>query len=473
MAGEAVDVPAALAASIAADSLAEQVAELSQEDRELLLKSFTDEEIQRLLYEWWFWCRENQRRPEGLDWWCWLLLGGRGMGKTRSGSECVRSWAEEARDAGRPQRFALVGQTAGDVRDVMLEGESGILTISPPWWRPHYVAGTRSLTWPDGTVALLFSGDKPNQLRGPQFHKAWVDEPAKYQYPEETWDNLELCLRLGEAPQVVATTTPRPIPLVRRLVKEVETGQTRLSHGSTLENMANLSPRYIKRVVERFVGTRLGRQEIFAEVLLDTPGAMWTLARLDANRIRLERDEKGEWHHRLPEFARVVVGVDPAASSEEHSNETGITVGAKGVNGHGYCLADRSGIFSPADWGRRAVEAYHEFKADRIVAEANNGGEMVRHTIHSIDSNVPVRLVHASRGKAKRAEPISSFDEQGKIHHVGTFADLEDQLIQLTPDSYMGKGSPDRADSYVWTFTALLIGASSEHDPDEWPTVRY
>jgi phage terminase large subunit-like protein len=351
----------------------------------------------------------------------------------------------------------------------MIEGESGLLSISPPWWRPVYVGSKRKILWPDGTQALLFSGDKPNQLRGPQFHKAWVDELAKMQYPEETWDNLELGLRLGDSPQVIVTTTPRPIHIVRTLLKDPQAVR---SIGSSFENVSNLSPRFIQRVIQKYVGTRQGRQELFAEVLDDTPGALWTHRRIEDLRIRLVKDAEGNYRSAAPKMVRIVVAVDPAASSDEHSNETGIVVVGLGTDAHGYLLADLSGVFSPGEWGRRVVEAYKEWQADRIVGEKNNGGEMVRHTIHTADPNVPVRLVWASRGKGRRAEPISALTEQKRIHHVGMFAELEDQLTQLTPNDYMGKGSPDRADAYVWGFTELMIGTKDENDPGEWATHR-
>lgn len=447
----------------AGSSLAERLARLTPPERKRALGKYSADQLRRLDYEWRFWARPNQMPPPDTDWWCWLLLGGRGMGKTRSGSEQVRAWAEEARDSRRPGRYAIVGQTAGDVRDVMIEGESGLLSISPPWWRPKYIPSTRSLTWPDGTQALLFSGDRPNQLRGPQFHKAWVDELAKMQYPQDTWDNLELCLRLpGAVPQIVATTTPRPIPIVRQLLADP---MTRLTRGSSFENVSNLSPRYIERVIKRHVGTRLGRQEIFAEILSDNPGALWTHGGIEALRISAAEA-------RQLKYSRIVVGVDPAASSEDGSNETGIIgVGRGAKTGHGYCLADRSGIMTPGEWGKAAVELYRELKADRIVAEVNNGGEMVKHTIHTVDPHVPVTMVHATRGKGRRAEPVSALAEQGKVHHVGMYPELEDQLTLLTPDEYLGQGSPDRADAYVWALTELLIGLTY-HESNAFTPVK-
>lgn len=452
------------------ESRAQRVARLDPAARKQFLSAFSDEELAQLPYLWSFWARPNQISPTDEEWFVWLLLAGRGFGKTRSGAERIRGWAEDARDSGKPMQLAFVGQTAGDVRDVMVEGKSGILSVSPPWWRPVYVAGTRSVTWPDGTKALLFSGDRPNQLRGPEFHKAWIDEPAKFQYPEETFANLELCLRLGQCPQVVATTTPRPIPLLKSLLADPD---TRVTKGSSFENVGNLSSRFIARVIKRFVGTREGRQELFAEMLTDTPGALWTLDRLEALRIRMVLQPDGVWRHqKLPEFTRIVVAVDPAGSSLEGANETGITVQGRGIDRHGYLLADRSAVRTPGDWARVAVDAYREFKADLIVGEKNNGGEMVAHTIHTYDPTVPVRLVSATRGKGRRAEPIAALTEQGKIHHVGTFATLEDQLTQLTTDDYLGSGSPDRADAYVWGMTELMIRESNE-DPDEYTIVHH
>lgn len=432
---------------------AERIALMPEAARRAFLSRMSPRQLLHLKYDW----RETFARPEQLNdelwWFLWLIDCGRGWGKTRTGAEKIRDWAEKAARARRVERFALIGQTKADCRDVMVEGISGILKCSPPWYMPVYEPSKRLVTWPNGTYALLFSGDEPDQLRGPQFDKAWADEPAKWQYPDEAWDNLEFGLRLGRSPQVVATTTPRPIPLIKKLLKDP---QAYITTGTTYDNYLNLSDRYIDRVVRKYEGTRLGQQELLAKMLEEVPGALWQHKVIELNR-------RGP--HQIPQFTRIVVGVDPAASSNEDSNETGIMIGAKGVDGHGYLLTDASGVFSPAEWGRIAVDHYRKRQADRIVGERNNGGEMVEHTIHTVDPNAAFKSVWASRGKGRRAEPIAALMEQGKIHHVGQFAALEDQMCNTTVDEFLGKGSPDRMDAYVWLFTELMI------DQQEWGTV--
>lgn len=409
------------------------------------LESLTEREESELPYLWEFWARGKQRFPQG-DWYVWLILSGRGFGKTRTGAEWIRHRAE----SGKFRRFALIGQTVADVRDVMIEGESGLLAISPPWCRPRYEPSKRRLTWPNGAIASTFSGDEPDQLRGPQFDSAWADEPAKWQYPDEAWSNLEMGLRLGENPQAVATTTPRPIKLIRDLIADPQTVITR---GHTDENRANLSERFVDRVIRRYEGTRLGRQELAGEILEDNPGALWKRERIEALRVRA-----------APELRRIVVAIDPQVAdptqkeSEERSAETGIVVAGitGGSDPHGYVLADRSVYDSPAGWGAAAVGAYLEFLADRIVAEVNNGGAMVEFVIRTVAKDrrlhVPYKQVHASRGKQIRAEPVSSLYEQGKVHHVGVYPELEDQLCNWEP----GAKSPDRLDALVWCLTELF-----------------
>lgn len=438
-------------------SLSEEVAQLSDEQRDKFYASLSPEEQERLLYDWTFWARPDQMLPEG-DWFVWALIGGRGVGKTRTGAETVRLWAEEARDSGHPVRIALVGETKADARDVLIEGESGLLAISPPNFSPVYHTSKRRLSWPDGSYALLFSGDEPDQLRGPQFHKAWVDELAKFRYADDVWSNLELGLRLGNKPQCIVTTTPRPIALIKQLIQDPRTVVTT---ESTYANISNLAPSFVQRIIQRYEGTRLGMQELHAKILDDVPGAMWTRNLLEATRVR-----------GIPVMERIVVAIDPATTSNDTSNETAILCVGLGVDHEAYVFHDLSAIYSPHEWATRAVQAYREYAADRIVAETNQGGEMVENTLRTVDPNVAYKGVHASRGKHVRAEPVAALYEQHRVHHVGYFAKLEDQLTAITDSGYTGSESPDRADALVWAITELMLGGGEEYNPDEWATYR-
>ena len=396
-------------------------------------------EKRQLEHQWRGWlARPNQLAPPG-DWRVWLILAGRGFGKTRAGAE----WVREQVESNRVGRIALVGETSADVRSVMIEGESGILAISPPHFMPLYEPSKRRLVWPNGAVATAYSGDEPDQLRGPQHDAAWADEPAKWKYAVEAWDNLEFGLRLGGSPRVVATTTPRPIKLIRDLMADPMTVVTR---GSTYDNLAHLAPSFLDRMRKKYEGTRLGRQELHAEVLDDVPGALW-------QRQTLDRDRR----NRLPEFQRVVVAIDPATTSGEDSDETGIIVAAKAADGHAYVLEDLTCRFSPDKWAQRAVSAYYRHRADRLVAEVNNGGDMVERVIRTVDPDIAYKAVKASRGKTVRAEPIAALYEQGRVHHLGLFPALEDQMCSFTPDQF--EGSPDRVDALVWCLTELMLDA--------------
>jgi phage terminase large subunit-like protein len=413
---------------------------LSPNQRQSLRDTLTDEEAAALAYDWQRWARPKQLPPEG-DWDGWLLLAGRGFGKTRVGSEFVRQEVE----AKRAGRIALIAETSADGRDVLVEGESGILAISPPWFRPSYEPSKRRLTWPNGAIATLYDAREPDQLRGPQHDLALVDELAKYRYAQEVFDGLQFGLRLGIHPRWVATTTPRPIGLIRRLVNDQRVFVTR---GSTMENLVNLAPTFRRAVIDRYAGTRLGRQELEAEILDDVPGALWSRRGLDEYRVNL-----------VPALKRVVVGVDPAITSGDSSDETGIVcVGLDGLNA-GYVLDDWSVKGSPDQWARRAVALFRKWEGDRIVAEANQGGEMVAHVIRSVAPDVPVSLVRATRGKYVRAEPVSALYEQGRIHHVGTHPSLEDQMVAFTPELAADRKpgeSPDRVDALVWACTELF-----------------
>jgi phage terminase large subunit-like protein len=371
--------------------------------------------------------------PDG-EWNYWLIKAGRGWGKTRTGAEAVRAWA-------RTNRFVnIIGPTAASARDVMIEGESGILAVCPSAERPIYQASKSRLVWPNGAMTLIFSADEPDRLRGPQAEKAWCDELAAWRYPE-TWDQVKFGLRLGVHPQAIITTTPRPTQVVRDIMADPKTVVT---NGRTRDNAANLASTFLSAIVKQYEGTRLGRQELDGELLDDNPHALFKRSDIDSGRVSV-----------APDLTRVVVAIDPAATSGEGSDETGIV--AVGVAGdHGYVLDDKSLRASPMGWARQAVLLFADKKADRIVAEVNNGGEMVIQTIKSVDQNVPTRSVTASRGKAVRAEPVAALYEQHRIHHVGCFSQLEDQMCAFDPADPSAK-SPDRMDALVWAVTDLML----------------
>ncbi len=421
---------------------------LSEQERQKTLQSLSQKEAKALIYDWGFWARPKQLPPE-WDWYVWLLLSGRGFGKTRVGSELVISWA---RDGFSP--IALVAAKASDARDTMIEaGDSSILKVSSPWFMPHYEPSKRRLTWPNGVVAIAYSGEEPDQLRGMQHQKAWADELAKYKYPQDTWDQLMYGLRAGDKPQAVVTTTPRPIKVIKDLVKD---SRTAVTLGHTLENKDNLAPDFLKYILSRYEGTRLGRQELAAEVLDDNPNALWQRGQIDELRVTQH-----------PDLVRIVVAIDPAASTGEESSDTGIIVaGIAPYMGtlHGYILDDLTIKGTPDQWATAAVTGYYRAKADKIVGEVNNGGNMVEHTVKTVDKSVPFKSVHASRGKYIRAEPVSALYEQGRIHHVGFFPDLEDQLCEWVP----GDTSPDRLDALVWALTELML---EEGEPEETTVV--
>jgi predicted phage terminase large subunit-like protein len=391
--------------------------------------------------------RPEQLAPAG-DWSTWLILAGRGAGKTRSGAELVRSLAEAASVA----RIALVGPTAADARDVMVEGESGLLAICPNSNRPTYEPSKRRLTWPNGVQAALYSAEEPSRLRGPQHGAAWLDEIAAWANVTETWDMLQFGLRIGRKPRQVITTTPKPIKLLKELVKR-DGKDVVVTRGRTTDNAQNLAPSFLSQIVSRYEGTRLGRQELNAELLEDTPGALWTLDLIEQGR----RTQAA-----VQSTKRIVVAIDPAISVSEDSDETGIVVCGLGTDEHGYVLEDASGKFSPIEWARRAIGLYRKWNADRIVAEANQGGQMVEQTIRTVDPNVSFKAVHASKGKITRAEPIAALAEQFRIHHVGVFPELEDQLTSYAAGS---SDSPDRLDAMVWAFTELMVGFQAIDPP--------
>jgi len=421
------------------------------------LEAEPDERLVSLMYDWPFWARGNQLLPAG-NWLYWFVNAGRGWGKTRVGAETVRMWVRGFKYVN------LIGATADDARDIMIEGESGILAICPPGERPYYNSSKRRLSWQNGAISLIFTADEPERLRGKQHEKLWCDEPGSWRYPE-SWDQAKFGLRLGVKPQAVLTTTPRPTQLIKQIIKDPATIMT---HGVTQENSNNLAADFIKIITKRYEGTRLGRQELGAEILDDNPQALFKRADIDKDRITKEEFE-AQIKARKITIDRVVVGVDPNASVDLEepgsTDECGIITGCVATHQdgttHGYCLRDSSGLFTPAMWGKASVRDYHDHEADRIVGEVNNGGDMVEATIRNVDANVSFSEVRATRGKMTRAEPIGALSEQHRLHHVGFFSELEDQLCEYNPLTY--KKSPDRLDAYVWVFTELFKNDSASN----------
>lgn len=431
-------------------SVLERLAALPPIERDAIISNLTQAECEALLHDWrGFHARPEQIAPDG-DWDIWMILSGRGWGKTRTGAEWIREKATAA-----PIRIALIGETAADARDVMVEGESGILKCHPEAERPLYEPSKRRLTWPNGSVATLFNATEPDQLRGPQFHAAWCDELAKWRYARETWDQLQFGLRLGEHPQVLVTTTPRPIELVKAIVANQE-GKAMITRGRTLDNRLNLAGAFLEKIEARYGGTRLGRQELEGEILGDIPNALWTLANIDVARIR----------EAPPTMKRIYVAVDPAVTNTEESDEHGIVVVGQSADGkEGYVLEDASVKGSPMEWAKRALSVHDKWQADGIVVEVNQGGDMVAQTIRSVRAGVKIVEVRASRGKHVRAEPIAALYEQGRVHHVGAFIDLETQMTQMTTFGYEGDGSPDRCDALVWGLSVLFPSMVREEKP--------
>ena len=360
-----------------------------------------------------------------------MCRAGRGVGKTRTGAEFVRGRV----DAGF-KRIALVAKTPGDARDVMIEGEAGILSTSPPWNRPKYEPSKRRLTWPNGAIATTYSGADPDQLRGPTHDTFWVDELAAFKYPRDTWDNLQLTMRHGDDPKGIVTTTPKPLALLKEIEASPYTVCSPVE--SSYANQINLTPAFFKQIISKYEGTRTGRQEIYAQLLDQAEFALWQREWIDGNRYEL-------FDHTL--CRRIVVSIDPAGSAEKESNETGILVVGIQDPDHWYVLADYSGRYSPHDWATQAIRAMEDWGADSIVAEKNQGGDMIEANLRSVMATVPYKSVWASVGKAVRAEPIANLYQQGRVHHVGVFTELEDQLCSWEPVS--GHKSPDRLDALV------------------------
>ncbi|MEM6375463.1 MAG: terminase family protein [Pseudomonadota bacterium] len=414
------------------------------------MASLDEGEILALPYLFDLWAFEHQLPPEG-NWSTWVVMGGRGAGKTRAGAEWVRSMVEGPRplDPGRARRLALVGETIDQVREVMIFGESGIMACSPPDRRPQWQATRKQVLWPNGAVAQVFSAHEPESLRGPQFDGAWVDELAKWKKAGDTWDMLQFGLRLGEHPQVCVTTTPRNIGVLKEILAR---DSTVVTHAATEANQAFLAQSFLDEVRARYAGTVLGRQELDGVLIDEVEGALWLPSRLEASRIK-----------EIPDLDRIVVAIDPPVTGKTGSDECGIVVAGARTQGpvqdwQAVVLADESiAAASPANWANAAITAMERFGADCLVAEVNQGGDMVGEVIRQIDPMVPFKSVHASRGKSARAEPVAALYEQGRVLHGAVMTELEDQMCAMTLRGFEGRGSPDRVDALVWALTELMI----------------
>jgi len=400
-------------------------------------------------------------RPEGAcddadaalaSWRVWLMLGGRGSGKTRAGAEWVRAVAcgdsssssRRPRGKGDPARIALVGKTLGDVRGVMVEGVSGLLAIHPPHERPLFEPSKLRLTWPNGAVAEMFSADEAERLRGPQFSAAWCDELAKWRRAERAWDMLQFALRLGDAPRVAVTTTPRAIPILKKIMADAATVTAKLA---TSDNADNLAPTFLAEMTRRYAGSEIGRQELLGEFVENSGGGLWRRHWIEEARVA-----------RAPEMRRIVVALDPPVTATARSDACGIIVAGLGVDGRGYVLDDRTVRGRTVDvWAQAVLAAYHDYAADRIIAEVNQGGDLVIEVLRQFEKNVPVAKVRATRGKWVRAEPVAALYAEGRVAHVGRFEALEDQMSLFSADGTVAGASPDRVDALVWALTELML----------------
>jgi len=436
---------------------AQTLRELPKDTVAKVFQELGPKKTEELKHDWNFWARDEQLEPDG-DWNTWFINAGRGFGKTRAGVEWVRDQVKRG-----AKRIAAVAATNSDIERVMVKGESGFLSVcwegdrtyqgkkmGYPEWSPT----KRTLSWENGAQVQFFSAEEPERLRGPQFEVAWCDELAAWNKDIDTWSMLQFCMRLGKHPRIMVTTTPKPTKLVRQILKD---GNTHVTTGSTFDNSANLAKTYLKAVKDQYEGTRLGRQELYAEVLEEAEGALWTTEMLDKASVK---------HEDVPHLNRIVVALDPAVTSNAESDMTGIVVAGVDVNGVAYVLGDYTDRLSPQGWASKAIQLYHQYQADRIVAEVNQGGDMVKQTLHGEDETVPYKAVRASRGKFARAEPISALYERGIVKHVANPPDgaslneLETQMRTWEPLGSIG--SPDRLDALVWAITDLSLNGYSK-----------
>lgn len=438
---------------------AEQFRKLPDADKKELFDSLSEEQAIAIYYDWEFWARETQLQPKGLGEsgrFIWLYLAGRGTGKTRTFSE----WIIDGVQNKGYRHISLVGAAADEVRDIMILGESGIMAYSPPWFKPRYVPSNKLIVWPNGAEAHIFYGTEPEKSRGAQSDMIWCDEICKWQYPDETFDNIMMGLRLGNNPVCGISTTPKPIKLIKELVKD---DRCIVVKEGTHANKDNLAPAFISTVLKKYEGTRLGRQELNGEILDDNPNALWIRRWIDEYRITKEQ---------MPDLRRVVIPIDPAVTSNENSDDTGIIPCGEGAAPnipnvknpdlmHYYILDDATMKGTPLAWGARAIDRYRFYRADKIIGETNNGGDLIESNLRNIDRNISYAKVHASRGKYTRAEPIAALYEQGRVHHVGFFPALEDELCEYEFTS--NEPSPNRLDSMVWGVSYLaekMVGTS-------------
>lgn len=440
-------------------SLIELLASLPDSERARIISELTDQQIETLSWDWRAFARPNQLPPAG-DWTDWLVLAGRGFGKTKTGAETVREWASDP----LPGPIHLIAPTAADIRKVMIEGPSGLLSCYPPGDAPYYEPSLgHKLTWRNGNIAYCFSADEPERLRGPQCCRYWADELAAWRFLGDAWDNLRFGFRVGDELRGVITTTPKPLKLLKEIIASPSTVVTR---GSTYENRAFLAPAFFREVVRRYEGTRVGRQELLAEILDDVPGALWTRGLIEQSRIALAD---------VPALFRAVIAIDPAVSANENSAETGIICAGAGFplvkrakpDGtplwipspvpHIYLLSDKSFRAKPLEWATESLREFLRFNCDRVVGEVNNGGDLVEANVRTVNVNTPFRSVRASRGKYVRAEPVSALYEQGRVHHVGAFPELEDQMCNFVPGAEERNMRLDRLDALVWACYDLVL----------------
>lgn len=420
------------------------LATLPEVDQTRLLDRFKEDEVLALRGDFFLNARREQMAPVG-NWFIWIILSGRGWGKNYSAS----NWLINKHIDGEAKNSAIVAATATDLRRFCIEGPSGILAQAPKWFYPENFPSKLKLVWPNGTETHYHTSEKPARLRGPNYDTVWCDELSYWRYLDEAWDNLMMTLRFGQDVQCMISMTPRPIKAIRELVKREGTDVV-VTRGSTYDNADNLSDKFLEKIEEQYEGTRKGRQELHGELLEEAEGALWSIDMLDLNRVKA-----------APELIKISVALDPSTTAGENSDEAGIVVGGISSEKHGYVLADYTGKLTPNEWAKKAVDAYNFHEANDIVAEKNQGGEMISSMIHNIDPLIKVHLVHASQGKVARAEPVSMLDEQGKIHHVGSFPLLEDEMCNFVPGEVgtVGRDSPNRVDARVWLFKHLLVTA--------------
>jgi phage terminase large subunit-like protein len=423
------------------ESVAQRFAKLSKSERDVFLLSLPESDARALIYNWrGFNARPNQIAPDG-NWLVWLALAGRGFGKTRMGVEWVREQIANGK-----KRIGIITNTHTDLMNVVLHGDSGFLSVCPKDEIVSYKQKPFEIVFKNGAIAQGYCATTPDLLRGIQFDCAWCDELVKWEYPRETWNMLNMCVRLGDNPQIFISTTPSPISLIKDIVAGKE-GSVVVTRGSTAENKVNLSEKFIENIYAKHQGTRLGRQELEGEILSDVPNALWRSDWFEVGRL--------PYGQAIPQMERILVAIDPAISNNDSSNEHGIVVvGIK--SGEIFVIEDATIAGTPQEWATKAISKYHQYQADSIVIEVNQGGDMCKHTLRSVDDSVSIVDVRASRGKHVRAEPVSALYEQGRVRHCKRFPELEEQLLQFTSNGYMGESSPDRADALIWGISKLL-----------------